>query len=136
MPRLRLLPVLLAVLWTPAFAAPPAPLPTWDSLTPAQRDVLVAPLREHWNADPSARARLWERAQRWQQMTPAQRARAHRGFDRWEHMDPEQRRTMRALFQAMRAMTPAQRTALRRQWRAMTPEQRRDWVRARSPSGN
>jgi hypothetical protein len=133
---LRLSPLLLTLLLTPAFAAPPASMPTWEQLTPAQRALLVEPLRERWNDDPQARDRLWQRAQRWQQMTPDQRARAHHGFDRWEHMDPEERRTMRALFQAMRDMTPTQRDALRQQWRSMTPEQRRDWVRARTPSGD
>jgi hypothetical protein len=133
---LRLSPLLLTLLLTPAFAAPPASMPAWEQLTPAQRALLVEPLRERWNDDPQARERLWQRAQRWQQMTPAQRARAHHGFDRWEHMDPEQRQTMRALFQTMRDMTPTQRDALRQQWRAMTPEQRRDWVRARTPSGD
>src|SRR6476619_1140538 len=96
----------------PAFATPPAP----------------APLRDRWNADPQVRARLFQHAQRWQQLTPEQRARMRHGMGKWEHMDPQQRETMRALFHKMRDLTPGQRTALREQWRKMTPEQRRAWV--------
>ncbi len=132
----RLLPLLLSLAAIPAFAGQSLTLPQWDELTPAQRTLLVAPLREHWNADPQARPRLMQRAQRWQQLTPEQRARAHHGFDRWQSMDPAKRQTMRALFHAMRGMTPAQRQTLRQQWGAMTPVQREAWVRAHAPSGD
>jgi len=119
----------------PAFATPPAPapLPAWDQLSPAQRDLVIAPLRDRWNADPQVRARLFQHAQRWQQLTPEQRARMRHGMGKWEHMDPQQRETMRALFHKMRDLTPGQRTALREQWRKMTPEQRRAWVDGNRP---
>ena len=120
-----------------ARAAPPAPatLPAWDQLSPAQRDLVIAPLRDRWNADPQARTRLFQHAQRWQQLTPEQRARMRHGMGKWEHMDPQQREAMRALFHKMRDLTPEQRTALREQWRKMTPQQRREWVEAnRSPA--
>ena len=52
--------VLALALW-PALAlaqAQPAaaPLPAWEQLTPAQRNALVAPLRERWNAAQNLRA--------------------------------------------------------------------------------
>ena len=130
--------LLLALAAGPACAAEPAaapPMPAWEQLTPAQRDLLVAPLRERWNANPEMRQMLYGHAQRWQQMTPAQRARAHHGLRRWEHMGPEQREEMRALFHRMREMTPAQREALRQRWHAMSAEQRRAWVEANRPAG-
>ena len=119
-----------------ALASPPAAtLPAWDQLSPAQRDLVIAPLRDRWNADPQVRARLFQHAQRWQQLTPEQRARMRHGLRKWEHMDPQQRETMRTLFHRMRDLTPEQRTALREQWRKMTPQQRREWVEAnRSPA--
>ena len=118
-------------------AAPPpqATLPAWDDLSPAQRELLVAPLRERWNANPAERARMLERAQRWQSLSPEERRRAHRGMHRWEHMDPEHRRQMRALFSKMRQLDATQRKALRDKWHAMTPEQRRAWVDANAPKG-
>jgi len=114
-------------------ATPQATLPDWEHLTPAQRELLLAPLRERWNANPAERARMLRHAQHWQSMDPAQRRRAHRGMHRWEKMDPEHRREMRALFSKMRTLTPPQRDALRKQWRGMTREQRRRWVEANPP---
>ncbi len=131
------LPLLLAAV--PALAAPRATapaMPAWEQLTPVQRDLLIAPMRERWNDNPDARARLFAHAQRWQQMTPGQRASAHHGMRRWENMDPEQRDAMRALFGMMRHMSAEQREALRQQWHGMTREQRRAWVEANPPSGD
>ena len=98
-----------------------AAMPAWEQLSPAQRELLVAPIRERWNANPDERARMYEHAQGWQSMTPEQRARARHGMHRWERMDPERREQMRALFEKMRAMSP---------------EQRRAWVQANPPSGD
>jgi hypothetical protein len=115
-------------------ASPAQPaLPAWEQLTPAQRDLLVAPLRERWDASPGDRARMYHHAERWREMTPAERSRARRGMRHWEHMDPERRREMRALFGKMRGMTPDQRKALRDHWHAMTSEERRAWVEANPP---
>jgi hypothetical protein len=116
-----------------AAVAGPAAMPAWEQLTPAQRELLLAPLRDRWNANPAERARMYGHAQRWQQMDPAQRRSARRGMHRWEHMDPEHRRTMRALFWQMRKLDDHQRSALRERWHAMTPEQRRAWVQAHPP---
>jgi hypothetical protein len=117
----------------PAPQAEARSLPSWDRLTPAQRELLLAPLRERWDANPGDRARMYDHATRWRQMTPEQRERARRGLRHWERMDPDHRREMRALFEKMRAMTPEQRNALRDRWHSMTPGQRRAWVEANPP---
>ena len=128
--RALLLAVLIAA--GPAFAADPAtPMPAWEQLTPAQREMLIAPVRERWNsAQPEDRARMFERAQRWQQMTPEQRQRARHGMQRWESMSPEQREQTRALFAKMRTLDEPQRKALKAKWRTMSAEERRAWVQA------
>lgn len=154
-------PLLTGFLLTALFATAPVPalaqaadaaaLPAWEQLTQAQRDELVAPMRERWNANPDERARMLERARRWHAMPPEMRNRAHRGMKRWEHMDPAKRAEMQALFErtrdmprqqkretfalyhAMRKMTPEQREALKREWTAMTPEQRAQWMRDNAP---
>ena len=120
----------------PETSTPATQLPAWDQLTPVQRELLVAPVRERWDTNPSERARILRHAQRWQSMTPEQRTRARRGLRHWEHMDPARRAEMRALFEKMKAMSPEQRKALREQWHAMTPEQRRAWVEANPPKDN
>ena len=132
MNRMIRLSVLILAL-SPALAQSQAgttPYPEWDRLTPAQRDALVAPLRERWDANPDERARMLERAQRWQSMPREQRDRARHGMQRWEHMSPEKRSEARALFHAMRGMDAGQRKAFLVEWRQKTPQQRQDWLKA------
>ena len=128
-------PAILALALLPAFAfgqsaTVATPYPEWDRLTPAQRDALIAPLRERWNRNPDERARMVERAQRWKAMPRDQRERAGHGMQRWEHMTPEQRSEARALFHAMRGMDKDQRKAFMAQWRQKTPQQKTDWLKA------
>lgn len=134
---------------TPAANAP-ASLPDWDHLTPAQRDAVIAVVRERWNGNPGQRARMLQHAERWRQMTPDQRRQAMQGQRRWEQMTPEQRQRARAAYeqahgrprgdqphsgdhgrmrQALDALPPGEREALRQRLKAMTPEQRREWIR-------
>lgn len=133
--RSALLALLAALSSAPALASDPpaATLPGWDQLSTAQREQLIAPVRERWNAEPEQRTRMLHHAQRWQQMTPEQRREARHGMQRWEHLNPEQRTQMRALFERMRGLDPEQRRALRQRWKQMTPEQQRAWVEANPP---
>lgn len=123
----------LALCASPAWAQSPEtrpPLPAWEELGAADREALIAPLRDRWNANPDQRARLMNHARRWQSLTPEQRRHARHGMKRWAHMDPDERVRVRALFGEMRRMTPGQRKALRAKWKAMTPEERDAWVQA------
>ena len=125
---------LLALMLSPlaAFAqqAQPAPLPAWEQLTDAQRAQLIAPIRERWNSTPDERARMMERAKRWQAMPAGERQRARHGMKRWEHMSPEKRTEARALFHAMREMNRDQRSTFLAEWRQKTPSQRAEWLKA------
>ena len=134
-------------------AEPRSSLPAWEQLSQAQRDEIVAPLRERWNSNPDERQRMLERARRWHAMPPGERTRAHRGMHRWEAMDPARRAQMRALFERTRSMpraqrreamalfrvmlpmTPADREQLKQRWARMTPEQRKAWLREHAPRG-
>ncbi len=124
------LALLAAFLSAPTLASdpPPVTLPAWEQLTPAQREQLIAPVRERWNAEPAQRARLMNHAQRWRQMTPQQRRGAHRGMRHWEHLSTEQREQLRVLFEHTRGLPPQQREAIKKRWRQMTPEQRKTWA--------
>jgi hypothetical protein len=117
---------------TPAPAPAPA-YPAWEQLGRAERELLIAPLREHWNTQPEARARIMQHAQRWQTMTPEQRQHARFGMRRWAHMSPEKREAMHALHTKMHTLAPEERKALKKKWRAMTPEQRCEWLRENPP---
>jgi hypothetical protein len=119
---------------TPPPAAPSAQnapqAPEWERLTPAQRDAVMAMVRERWNANPGQRARMLQHAERWQRMTPEQRQRAQKGRHRWEQMTPQQRKQARDKYELGRGAPPEARAAMREQLKAMTPEQRREWMRA------
>ncbi len=119
-----------------AQSAPAKPLPDWDKLTPQQRETLIAPVRERWNADPEERPRLLEHAQRWKDMTPEQRKQARKGMRRFEGMKPHQREEARVLYERMKDLSPEQRGKLRDEWKAMTPEQRRAWIQKNAPDGS
>jgi hypothetical protein len=131
----------LLVCCAPAFAqqkpakAPTGPTPpAWEQLSAAERDLLIAPIRERWNAEPTGRTRMLEHAKRWQTMTPEQRRAAHDGMRRWSHLNPEQREHARALYERMRGMDPDARRAFREQWRTMTAEQRDAWLEQHPPA--
>jgi len=127
---LPLLSCLLAAGAASAQSAGTAP-PAWDQLLPAQRDQLLAPVRDRWqNADADERRKMLEHARRWQAMTPAERETARHGMHSWKRLPPEQREEARALYSKLRTLPDAERAALRERWRDMTPEQRRQWANA------
>ena len=105
-------------------------LPAWEQLSAADREALIAPIRDRWNANPDQRARLMHHAQRWQVMTPEERRHVRHGMKRWAHLDPEKRDRARVLFGEMRKMTREQRRELRARWKAMTPAERDAWIEA------
>lgn len=123
-----------AIVLIPAQARPAsAPLPDWEHLSEAQRELLVEPLRQRWNDEPEQRARIYDHARRWQQMTPQQRERARDGARRFEHMSPEQRRRARQIFDHIRDLPADQRRQWMHDWQNMSPEQREDWLRSHPP---
>ena len=135
-PRTLVLAFVLALSPFAAMAqsATPAPLPAWEQLTPEQRELLLAPMRDRWNRSaPAERGQMLDHARRWQSMTPEQREHARHGMKRWRGMPPEKRDEARALFEHMRTLPEAERKAMAERWKAMTPEQRKAWVDAHPP---
>ena len=124
----RALPLMLLLLSSAAMAQSDDALPDWDRLTPTQREALVAPVRERWNAEPTQRARMLRNAQRWKAMTPGQRREARQGMHRFRDMSPQRRQEARALFEKMRALEPQERAQLRERWQTMSPEERKQWM--------
>jgi hypothetical protein len=115
------------------------PLPAWEQLSPAQRDLLIAPVRDRWNREPERRPQFLKFAQRWKDMPAAQRDHAREGMDRWDIMTPEQREQARAVFVFVHGMDKDTRRDFMDKWRQMTPQQRTDWAKAHpappKPSG-
>jgi hypothetical protein len=133
----RLMPLALAsllVVAAPSHAQSQsaATLPDWDHLSAAQRELLIAPIRDRWNASPAARERMLGHAGRWKSMTPQQRAQARRGVERWQGMSPTERAQAQQAFKHFRQMSPEDKKAMREKLRAMTPEQRREWLKSQA----
>ena len=80
--RFTVLLLAASALTVPTFAlaqdAKPDALPAWDQLTPAQRELLIAPVRDRWNREPERRQKFMEYAKRWKDMPPPQRDHARR----------------------------------------------------------
>jgi len=130
----RALPLLVLLVASAAMAQSDGEaLPDWERLSPAQREALVAPVRERWNAEPAQRARMLRHAQRWKALTPEQRLEARRGMHRFRDMTPQRRQEARALFEKMRALEPQEREDLRVRWQKMSPEERTQWMQ-RNPT--
>ncbi len=73
-----------------AQAANTPPPPAWEQLTPAQREAIVAVLRDRWNDNPHERARMLQHAERWKrQLSPEERAALR---EKLKTMTPDQRR--------------------------------------------
>ncbi|GHA89659.1 DUF3106 domain-containing protein [Cognatilysobacter bugurensis] len=134
--RFAVVAALLAGSAMPAFGQSPPALPSWEQLTPAQRELLIAPVRERWNAEPAQRRRMLAHAERWQSLSPEQRRRARHGVQRWQQMEPAEREHMRALFAHLRRLPEADRAAFMARWRAMSEEQKRSWAQVHpTPTG-
>lgn len=159
MTMLRLALATLLAASAPAFAQQSAqsaqsssPPGNWEQLDAAQRELLLAPVRDRWNlADAAQRQRMLDYAQRWRDMPAAERARARVGVKRFHRLSPEQQAQMRvlfaktrdmqpqerreafALFHAMRGMNAQQREALRERWSRMTTDERAAWMREHAP---
>jgi hypothetical protein len=125
----------------------PLPQPrSWQSLDPAQREVLM-PLRDKWDTlPPIKQSRMMKRAEGWVTLPPAQREEIRQRVARWQVMTPAERKQTRAnrlefqrlppderarlhsAFERFQQMPPQQRDALLRQWRAIPPSQRMRWL--------
>jgi hypothetical protein len=152
------LPVLLAALLGGVAAAPlhaqDAPSSThgdmpspraWNSLDPAQREIL-APLQKEWdNMSPRKQSHMLQRAEhwvtlppekreevrqhiaRWQQMTPDERRQARENRRKFKQLPAQQREQLHATFERFQRLPPAQRERLIHEWHALPPAERLHW---------
>lgn len=99
--------------------------PAWNSLTPAQQQVL-APLARDWQQLDGNRKQKWlEIATRYPSMPAEQQTRMQERMSEWARMTPEQRGQARVNFQQARSL-PSE--ARREQWEAYQalPKERRE----------
>jgi len=120
---LRALPLLLAV-WALGLAHAEDRSPSWNSLTPAQKQVL-APLQRDWSSiEPSRRQKWLEVAARYPQMPAEDRERLQARMSEWARMTPSQRATARQQFQEVRRVPDEERRARWQAYQSLSPEER------------
>ena len=69
----------------------------------------------------------------WNQLDARQRETLRSGMRNFRAMSPEQRQQLRRSMQSVRQLPPEEKRRLRQLWRSLTPEQRREWLKAGGP---
>ena len=127
--------VLLAASWMRAHAAEPiGAKPTWQQLTPMQKEAL-GPLQPEWERFNADRKRKWLNiAARYPAMSTQQRVTLHRRMSEWVRMTPQQRRLARENFLATgKAPLDSRKQAWERYQKLPEAEKRRLAHEAKSP---
>lgn len=127
--------VLLAACWMRAHAAESVGAkPTWQQLTPMQKEAL-GPLQSEWERFNADRKRKWLNiAARYPAMSSQQRATLHRRMSEWVRMTPQQRRLARENFLATgKAPLDSRKQAWERYQKLPEAEKRRLAHEAKSP---
>ena len=98
--------------------------PSWNSLSPGQRQVL-APLSQDWDSLDLERKQKWiEISQRFPSMTPERQQRVQQRMVEWARMSPKQRSDARNNFQRSKQLPAEERQAQWEAYQALPPEQR------------
>lgn len=117
-------------------ARPPAPVlppvsalaaaPTWQTLTPAQRE-LLAPLANDWDKlGPTQRSKWLNATPRLAALPAPELARLHERMRDWAHLTPSERANARISFQVAKQVDAEQRQAKWEAYQALPPEKRQE----------
>ena len=103
-----------------------APAPTWQSLTPAQRN-LLAPLANDWDQlGPTQRSKWLNATPRLATLPAPELARLHERMRDWAHLTPSERANARVSFQVAKQVDAEQRQAKWEAYQALPPEKRQE----------
>lgn len=103
-----------------------AAAPTWQSLTPAQRD-LLAPLAGDWDKlGPNQRSKWLSATPRLAALPAPELARLHERMRDWAHLTPSERANARISFQVAKQVDAEQRQAKWEAYQALPPEKRQE----------
>jgi len=117
--------LLLALLLGALGAARAGPDAAWETLTPAQKQVL-APLQRDWSSlDPNRRDKWLEVASRYPSMSEDERRRLQERMAAWARMSPAERARARLQYQEIRQLPPEERQARWQAYQALTEDERR-----------
>ncbi|MGM9481269.1 DUF3106 domain-containing protein [Roseateles sp. NT4] len=103
-----------------------ASAPTWQALTPAQRD-LLAPLAKDWDTlGPNQRSKWLNATPRLAALPAPELARLHERMRDWAHLKPGERVDARIGFQVAKQVDAEQRQAKWEAYQALPPEKRQE----------
>lgn len=109
-----------------AQAAAPAAGPSWNQLTPLQREAL-APLAGEWAAMPPDSKRKWlEIAANYPRLSPDGKAKMHARMAEFAKLTPEQRRTARENFQRAYELPRESRESAVQQYQALPDDKKKE----------
>ncbi len=108
--------------------------PTWNSLTPVQKEVL-APLQKDWSSiEPSRRQKWLEVAARYPQMPAGERDRLKQRMAEWARMTPVQRTAARQQFQEVQRVPDEERQSRWQAYQSLTPKERETLTQRAKPA--
>jgi hypothetical protein len=103
-----------------------APAPTWQALTPVQRE-LLAPLAQDWDKlGPNQRSKWLNATPRLAALRPTQLARLHERMRDWAYLTPGERVDARIGFQLAAQVGAEERQAKWEAYQALPPEKRQE----------
>ncbi len=113
----------------------PAPkAPTWQQLTPQQKQ-LLAELASQWDRQPDRlRINLVKVANKYPKMKPDEQARVRKRITRWASLTPEQRETARKHYQLLKKQPPEKQKEVQKKWEAYKAQQRAEPPAAIAPT--
>jgi hypothetical protein len=101
-------------------------VPTWEALTPVQRD-LLAPLAKDWDKlGPNQRSKWLNATPRLATLPPPELARLHERMRDWAYLTPDKRVNARIGFQVAKQVDAEQRQAKWEAYQALPPEKRQE----------
>ena len=90
--------------------------PSWDELTPEQREIL-APIAGEWSGFDAKRKQKWLRiTKRYPKMTERERERLQTRMREWVSLTPEQRSAARSRYREFEQLPPERKATVRRKW--------------------
>jgi hypothetical protein len=124
--RIRL-PAVLAVLMLACLPVQAQTVrPTWNELTPAQREAL-APLSRDWNTFDADRKRKWiEVAAKYPNLSPGGKQKLHERMGEFSKLTPEQKKTARENFRRAYEVPAEQRQATVQKYQDLPPDKKRE----------
>jgi hypothetical protein len=127
--HIAILGLTAALLVTPVSAIEFSPLrqPTWQELSPQQRETL-APLASDWDKMDDSRRKKWIGiAARYPHLTSDEQARVQTQMRGWSSLTPQQKQVVREKYKALKQAPADKQQALREQWeryQQLPPEER------------